>query len=579
MAGQELDAGAEGREVLPETPVKAEAAQLLARTFFREKHYTELHASLSTQWDKLQSLSAAMRLMERHGVTLSQEEVDELSALSEAEQINALVGKMPQQSNEQFQTFFLQLQLLVSTATRIRRALEEGNADLVTEALADSDATGISPYVLRMAVVQAGSEVTALKETFAQWNKDADAKMSRLIRGQTDATAAKKKLAALQAEYMHFNSAQSEKAKKVLMNFASGSESALKAGCFKGWQEFIRKEKQEAEIRSEFEERIEAARMKLIDYKAQQLSGARKLLSRKAMNGTVSLQAEVLKLWRDAAAEAKVDAGLADQIKELEARLSSSKGAQAASTKRVMARMGAAQLGQALSMCFQGWVAYHKEYMKNKEWEDSVKESEKRVKEFMKTKSAGAKKVLESMEGMADSGLEKTCLNAWIEFTNEIRQENKLAEQLEQFQAKSSAFHGRNKTAGMSLMERARVHQERMAMQQVMLRWAMDCKVEVMCRGYHGVIEGKRSQLVGVQTMFRKFAGTLEASIQKGGRDDTRFEVKPPAQRKKMVKDQNSVSLPDIGGSKRSPKSGTRTGTSSNTGSALRTPTGGAYPS
>jgi len=149
-----------------ESPEQEEASGLpdmsgsidfLASTFLADTHYKRIHSALATKWDKLQSLSAAMKLMEQHGVHLTEAEIEKLSRMDEMQQINALVMKMPQHSNEQFQRFFLQLQLLVSSATQIRRALEEGRPDLVNAALEDASNSGIAQYILRMAIVQAGS--------------------------------------------------------------------------------------------------------------------------------------------------------------------------------------------------------------------------------------------------------------------------------------------------------------------------------------------------------------------------------------------------------------------------------------
>merc|ERR1719238_2553124 len=97
-----------------------------------------------------------MKLMEQHGVHLSPEEEERLSGMSEPQMIETLVTKMPQQSKEQFQHFFLQLQLIVSTATRVRQALEQGRSDLVEQAMDDADSTGIAQYILKMCIVQAG---------------------------------------------------------------------------------------------------------------------------------------------------------------------------------------------------------------------------------------------------------------------------------------------------------------------------------------------------------------------------------------------------------------------------------------
>merc|ERR1719337_88539 len=125
--------------------------------------------------------------MESHGVHLNPEQEQRISQLSEAQMIEAMVAKMPQTSKEQFQHFFLQLQLIVSTATRVRQALEQGRSDLVEQAMDDADSTGIAQYILKMSIVQAGSEVTNLKKQHAAWVKDAEGKMSRLVHGQEDA--------------------------------------------------------------------------------------------------------------------------------------------------------------------------------------------------------------------------------------------------------------------------------------------------------------------------------------------------------------------------------------------------------
>merc|ERR1719162_858032 len=186
MDGVDLDA--------PPTVGMIESVKFVVNEFLDPSHFRSLHQALSTAWSRLHSLSAAMKLMESYGVKLTPEEVDHLSSLDEESQISTLVMKMPNQSNEQFQHFFLQLQLLVSTATRVRRALEDGRPDLVKEALEEADATGISSYILRMAIVQAGSEVSNLSQQYEAWIKDVDGKMSKLIRGQEDAVSAQKKL-------------------------------------------------------------------------------------------------------------------------------------------------------------------------------------------------------------------------------------------------------------------------------------------------------------------------------------------------------------------------------------------------
>merc|ERR1719156_489777 len=167
--------------------------------------------------------------MEQYGVTISPAEEKRLFQLDEGAMIEQLVSKMPQQTKEQFEHFFLQLQLIVSTATRIRTALEEGTPGVIQEALNDADQTGILPYILKMSTVQAGSEVIALKSQHDTWTVETESRMSKLLRGQDDAMQAQKQLAAAQAQLGHFQGSHKDKAYKAMMGVAGKNDKAYKA--------------------------------------------------------------------------------------------------------------------------------------------------------------------------------------------------------------------------------------------------------------------------------------------------------------------------------------------------------------
>merc|ERR1740121_745784 len=129
-----------------------ESTRFVAKTLLDKSHYQTIHETLSSRWDRHHSLSAAVKLMETYGVTLSKDEVRKLAEMDEAKQINKLVSKMPQQNNDEFQQFFMQLQLLVSTAMRVRRSLEHGKPAEVAAALEEADTTGIISYILNVAI-------------------------------------------------------------------------------------------------------------------------------------------------------------------------------------------------------------------------------------------------------------------------------------------------------------------------------------------------------------------------------------------------------------------------------------------
>jgi hypothetical protein len=80
--------------------------QFIVRQFLTDNHYSTLHTTLSTRWEQHQSLTAAVKLMEQYGVTISPEEEKRLFAMDEGTMIETLVSKMPQQTKEQFEHFF-----------------------------------------------------------------------------------------------------------------------------------------------------------------------------------------------------------------------------------------------------------------------------------------------------------------------------------------------------------------------------------------------------------------------------------------------------------------------------------------
>jgi len=383
--------------------------------FLEERHFSQLHKALSTRWDREHSLSAAMKLMQQYGVVLSQVEVDRLSTLDEARQIEALVMKMPQQSNEQFQHFFLQLQLIVSTAQRVKHALEEGKPEQVETALDDAESTGISPYILKMAIVQAGSEVKNLRSQYECWIKDTDSKLARLIHGQDDAIQAQKRLAAAQSQLTSYQGSSNEKAKKVLMGFTAGNSKALLASSFQGWAHYIKTSREEAGIRTEYEARIDAAENRLIEFKSKQLQNVRNVLKKKAHEGDMGLLQATIKVFKDVVEEGKWMAENGDKIRQMETQLQNFKSSQADNTKKVLGRMTEDGDASLVDMCLKAWINFRLDYLKDKEANDAVKAAEGKVQAFLKGHQENAKGLLDKMSSGTDSGLVNNVISAWVQ--------------------------------------------------------------------------------------------------------------------------------------------------------------------
>merc|ERR1719428_2462056 len=327
--------------------------------------------------------------MEQYGVTITPAEEQKLFAMDEGAMIENLVGRMPQQTKEQFEHFFLQLQLIVSTATRIRTALEEGTPDIIGEALNDADQTGILPYILKMSIVQAGAEVIALRAQHENWTHDTESRMSQLLRGQDDAMQAQKQLAAAQAQLGHFQGSQKDKAYKAMMGVAGKNDKALMDAMITNWKAVVDRVKKEAEIRVEYQERIEAAQKRLFDYKQSQKGNAKGVLLRQAAAGDSALIGEVFGYLCKEPQQRKADEEAAKKLAEIEAKLAAQAGKNKDNAKAVLMRNLAQGDNMLMDVCMEAWKGWLVEYKKNKDQEDAVKAAEQKVAEFMKSKSEG----------------------------------------------------------------------------------------------------------------------------------------------------------------------------------------------
>jgi len=288
---------------------------------------------------------------------------------------------------------------------------------------------------------------------------------------------AKARLLKAQGELAMYQTSHNEHIKKVLMTFAGGSSTALLHGCLNSWHLFCKQMKVENMIYEEYREAIEAAEQRLIDAKADQLKSVKGMIEKKHAGFTTTLTQEVFTLWREEVDEKKGNLASIEKVKELEARLKSCQDHQSQSAKKVLARCGAASDIGLRDMCFHEWVSFHQDYLKNKEFEDQLKESEKRVAEFMKTKSAGAQSVLNNMSNASEAGLLHNVLSAWREYYLDEKRIAEFSEMMNGAQNKMGGFGSRNKKNAHSMMERAHEHQLTMLYLKVWGAWRLEVRM------------------------------------------------------------------------------------------------------
>jgi len=512
----------------------AGAVKLVVRTFLEQKHYQDLHHYLSEEWSHCHSLTAAVRLMEAHGVHVSPEEEGRLAQLPEDRMIDSLVMRMPQQSREQFEHFFLQLSLIASTTTRLRTALETGDSDAVEEVMESAENVGILQFILKMAVAQAGQEVKTHSQDHNDWLAVTADRMAPLLQSQANAAISQKALIEAREKLGCHHSDANEKSKKMLANIAGNSDSGLKAMVVTSWAEVVKHQKRENEIFLEYEDEIKAADTKLQDYILKQTGIMRNMLNKKHLDGEQGVLGACLKAFIDEK-NGKADRLAKEaEMKELEEKMSKFSSDQSAKSKKVMARMGAGGDLALVSMCLSAWMQFIAEYNKNRAFEDAVKAEEKKIAEFMKKQNEGAKSVLNRMSAGTDSGLVQSCFKGWVEVFTEQKKAMEMEDMIANSGAKFASFSGRNKASAGSAMDRAAAATEQSTLIVIFAYWKRETKVERMRRFAKDKNTKKKQQLVGVKGLFKNFANELEAGLKEG---TPRIEAGAQVQKKGVIEE------------------------------------------
>lgn len=533
-----------------------ESVKFVVKEFLDESHLRTLHQVLSTSWSRLHSLSAAMKLMESYGVKLTPEEVEHLSSLDEENQISELVMRMPNQSNEQFQHFFLQLQLLVSTATRVRRALEDGDPNMLEEALNDADSTEIAPYILRIAIVQAGSEVGTLKSHFETWMKKVDDKLGSLLRGQDDAISAQKKLAYAQAQLVQYQSGQVDKARMVLINWGDDFGQVLKVQCFKGWINQWRLGREAGTIYQEYEERIQYATGHLEHYKEVSQESIRSFMRRKGESLKYLLLKDVMAIWQEHSTNQRTLEGYALEVQSLNERLADFSKAQVNRATEVFKRFNKDADVGLMRIVFAAFTHSYEEILAEKANLDQASDMTTLVQKYKKTKSESASRILQGIFHDEDGALCNSCFQGLAQAWQEGKIEAETKKQNEEFQKQVGVLKECNKKRAHKVMEKSKPHLATQILQRMFYAWRLEARVENCLKLYHYKIDAKREQLVGVQQMFRNFAYKLESKLKDSG--DTSRELQQGAafrrKHQQMHRDGGAVSLPDIHAKSRTPQ-------------------------
>jgi hypothetical protein len=485
---------------------------LQVQQFLDEWHFRVLHSGLASHWDRPEALIKAMEIFEAAGMKITQEEKEFLSELDEGHMIEGLVDRMPKAMKKTIEHFLLQLQLVLSTATRVRNALEEGSADEIAKIMEDGD-TGITQQILKEVIIEAGREVGENQEVSNSWGTSMQLRCARLLRCQDDAELAAIELVKVQEDIEIFGSKQNEKTKSVMEHMISDQTMGMLTTAFGAWTSYMATYKAEKNIHLRFQAEVEAAEVRLLTLKDSQVSNLRVFLNRRADDAQETLVKEVFFEWTHILENEKQEREIQVHIKSAQAKLDGVKQSAKDNALSAMKRMLASNDEGLMGMCWGSWVTFIAEYRQNKQYEDAVKASEKQMQDFMKRKVQDAHGVLQRMTGATDSGLVSQAFGAWAEEWRTEKRSREMEEMVVAQEKKFKSLNMRQKGAADGTARRTTRAMDDILMMQIFMDWYTEVRTAQVDRHYRGKMHNKEEKFEAVQSMIKSFATQLEQGI------------------------------------------------------------------
>lgn len=514
-------------DVTQKAPVNGlgNVVKLVVRTFLEDSHYSELSKILSEEWKECHSLTAAVKLMEAHGMQVTPEEEKRLLELPDEEtMINELVKRMPQQSREQFEHFFLQLSFIAATSGRLRSAMEVGNAEQIEEALESAENVGVLTYLLKMVVAQSGKEVKECEVDHDDWLGKTDQRLQPLMQAQFLSLAVQKELTQAQVALEDFSNTAKESAAAMLTRLANIADQTLLANSLRGWRDFAHQQKKERELRADYQAQIDEARKKLSDMKKAQKSAVSGILSRAFKEQETKTADNVLSHLREAAASGKLERAAASETKELEDKLNTYTARATEKATSVLTSFAASADRELLELTLRYWKSHLADVKKDKENVDALKAMEVKIFNFTKTASAGAQAVMLKIAKENDVVMLETVLLSWAEEAKLQQILKKDEEALDVHKGHLQEFCARNGASATKIQERTGGAYDDQLLILCFSTWKRETRVARVVRWGKERNARRKQELLGVKGLFKTFATDLESSLKDG---TPRVEVLP----------------------------------------------------
>jgi len=485
---------------------------LQLQTFLDDWHYRVLHAGMGMEVDRTQAVAAALGLFEGIGLAITPEEKGEFSAMQEEEMIEAVVRKMSPDLQKHLEHFALQLQLIVSTATRIRCALEHGDHQEVTAIMEHGDA-GITQHIMKRTVVEAAHEIVELKEVHEGWGKDLGIRLGRLSNLAEEQARNQEELDRVNAEIASFHANQNAKAVKAVTSMSNKNDETLVKAAFGGWSMHFIQYKGNKHIHEKFQADIVAAKARLAAMKGKSTSCVKRSLMANADKADEMLLTEVVHRWAAHVKNDKADRQAKAKYEAEVAHLECLKSDQKATAKRNLMRMTGDGDASLLTMTFTAWAKNKEEERKQKEFEEREAKLQADLASMKAGAKGGNKGVLQRVSDNSSSGLLGNVFVHWRDHTKTETRARHLERTLQEHEHKFKSLNQKQKGNAMHAAQNALDLEEDNQLMMLFMNWKMEVEVQRVISHYSSKMKGKTEQLNQVHSMFKDFSTQLEQGM------------------------------------------------------------------
>lgn len=506
--------------------------------FLDEWQFRMFHSNLAFTMDRLSCMVKALDLLVACGIDIADEEKPQLAALDESELVETLVKRMSMTTRKSFEHFALQLQLVISTATRVRHSLENlvecteegGDVEAAKQELAhimgDGEA-GVLQQILKQTIVQAGEQVHELDIIQGSWLKNTEERLKRLNRGAEECEHYNQQLFAIESQLSAFAGEQNAKSKKVLMSLCAGQGKALVHSVFSSWEGYCIKVKSEFAIHQKFRDQIARAQAKLVEMQKNSFNNIRSAMMRDGAEGNETLKSIVLGAWQKAIRGDKDDAESLAKLKIAQDKLSHYRQEAQDNTRKVMMRMSAGNDNMLLELVVQSWFKCLEALRADRLYEDQVKAQEVALAEHMVRKKDEAKNVMNRMMAGSDTGLMFEYFKEWNDVLKEEKKHQEMDRHINGADSRFKSLAQRQRTTANGVAMRTNRIDENNFIFRFFQEWLTEAKCSRIIGHYSNKLHGKKGQLDAVQSLFKSFASQLEQGIGNTPRSQRKSNRRP----------------------------------------------------